>query len=364
MFALFFSLALAATPPKTPVSLSEAASKINALLPEEDRIIVPSNGSRQFFSLLNEFKPAGSSAQTTKEVLKISDKSIQGCNAYSWGGGGELHLTAFNDAFKRATEQVSREGSLPKALQLARISLMAVQCKGPIIMNALAAEWLKSSMNLIKSLPHKKLKSDDKLRLHSLCEQIAGINSEKILKDSLRYEVVTAAALISAAIEDSKSVSWFANSEDIPSTQRTDFWQQFAADKSFPTDWSRDAKISLEIINAVSKSKAPSFTEYQSEISKQYEAGLNGLWKDLELSDLGFASAAELKNNKRIVDLVDRLSKDNAALKSLQKNMTEHPEVSSYIFQMALTTLKVEQDILKKFDSKIDEVQSVAKKIK
>jgi len=364
MFALFFSVALAATPPKAPVSLSEAASKINALLPEEDKIIVSSAGSRQFFSLLNEFKPASTSAQTTKNVLKISDKSIQGCNAYSWGGGGELHLTAFNDAFKNATQQVSREGSLPKALQLSRIALMAVQCKGPVIMNALAAEWLKSSMNLIKSIPHKKIKKDDKLRLQALCEQIAGINSEKILKDSLRYEVVTAAALVSAAIEDSNSVSWFANNEDIPSAQRTDFWQQFATEKSFPTDWERDAKVSLEVINAVSKSKAPSFTEYQSEISKQYEAGLNGLWKDLELSNLGFATADELKDNKRLVDLVDRLSKDNSALKSVQKNMTEHPEISSYIFQMALTTLKIEEDILKKFDSKIDEVQSVAKKIK
>ncbi len=367
MFHLILSIALAASAPEatpvtksTPISLSEVASKLNEKLPEEKKIIIPSAGSRQFFVKINDFRNSSSAPKVTKDVLKISDLSIQGCNAFAWDFGGDVHLFEFSKAFKTAREQISKERSLPKALQLVRVGLMATQCKGPVIFNALGAEWLKSSLELLKSLPHKKAKKDDKMRLQSLQEQVLGLSGEKILKESLRFEVLTSSALIARSIEEGHGSSWLNSSEAAPTAEKPDFWQQFLTDKSLKLDWDRHTQITSDLLSAIEASKGPEFKKYREQIDKDYNEGLESLWKDLKLSNLGIETANDLKDDKKLVSIVTRLEKDQPALEELRKSFNEHPEVSSYFFKIALQNLSVKESFFAKFDEKLSDIKKLA----
>lgn len=380
MFQLFLSIALAAGAPEaspvpmaapttqtkpaakpTPISLSETASKLNEKLPEEQKIIIPSAGSRQFFVKINDFKLGSSNSKITKDVLKISNLSIQGCNAYAWDFGGDLHLTEFSKAFKIAKDHIANEKSLPQALQLVRIGLMATQCKGPIIFNAIGAEWLKSSLDLLKSLPHKKAKKDDKMRLQALQEQVLALSDEKILKESLRFETVTSSALVARAIEEGHASSWYSGEEPNLTAEKPDFWQQFTAEKKFKLDWDLHTQITTDLLSAIAESKGPEFKKYRDLVNKDYNDGLEGLWKDLALTELGFQNANELKNEKKVIALVSRLEKDEAALKSFRQKLTEHPQISAYLFKIAQQHLSVQEEFFVKFDTKLNDIKALAR---
>ena len=103
MLQLVLTLALAAAPDKAPLSLNETAAKLNATLPEDQKILVPSQGSRVFLTKMDEFKAPSNSAQATKKVLEFSDLTLQGCNAFSWGAQDSIQLSEFSKAFKTAT---------------------------------------------------------------------------------------------------------------------------------------------------------------------------------------------------------------------------------------------------------------------
>lgn len=368
MLHLFLSLALSfafaeTSPEVAPLSLTETATKLNASLPEDQKIIVPSQGSRVFLSNLDSFKAPTNPPSMEKAVLKFSELTLQGCNAYSWGANESVHLTEFSKAFKVTKERIKKEGSLPKALQLARVGLTTIQCKGPVIVNAVGAEWLKESVDLLKSIPHRKMKKDDKARLQAFREQVMALNSEKILSESLRFEMVSIAALSANAMKEGKE-AWPNLSENVSLAQKPDFWQQFSNGKPWLLNWDLHAKTTNEVIQAIDVAKAPEFKAYTAQIDKQYKEGLEGIWKILDMKSLGFATPEELLIEGKMIGLRDTFEKDSAALERIQKNFSEHPEISNYMYQVSLRALAVSGEFFAKFDKKLTDIKDAAAKLK
>ena len=126
---------------------------------------------------------------------------------------------------------------MSKSLQLARIALTTAQCKGPVIVNALGTKWLEDSLDLLKAVPHKKMKKDERTRLQSFREQVMTLNTEKIMKESLRFETVSVAALTAEALKNGKQPVWPNINDSVGLAQKPDFWLQFNNNKALPLNW-------------------------------------------------------------------------------------------------------------------------------
>lgn len=339
-------------------SLIEISAKLNSMLPENEKIIIPSAGSRQFFSQLAVMKKSSSNAKTAKSFLKLSDLSIQGCNAYSASG---LTIANWNDAdevFKITNKQVRSSGNMKDAQALARVSLMVAQCKGPILLNMTGAKWLQESIETLKAMNHRKLKKDDKMRLKALKEQVLTFDTKEALENSLRYEVLISSAEVMKTLSEAPP----AHSE----TPEDVFNNLLLVDKDGnPRQVSieKSAEITMKLLTAVQSSKTYQFSEYTTEIDKQIKEGRDGIIEDLQLKDHGFTSYEKFQDESFMDNFSKKLIQDGSLLKRVKKNIEEHPEINTHLFQHSLAIYKVPAESFEKFNKSILEAQKEAKNL-
>lgn len=345
-------------PPSNSKSLIEIAAKLNSTLPEHEKIIIPSAGSRQFFSLLIQMKKSSSNAKTAKNFIKLSDLSIQGCNAYSASGSGNTMLGEADEIFKIANAQVRREGNMKNAQALARISLMVTQCKGPVLLNRLGTTWLEQSLETLKVMNHRKLKKDDKSRLKNLKEQVLALSAQEILQESLRFEVVISSAEIMKTLSDAPPAH-----TETPEDIFNNLLLLDQEGKPRQVSLEKSAEIAMSLLNAIKASKSPLFPEYTAEMDKQIKEGRDGIIKDLSLQDLGFTSYEKFRDEAFMDSFSKKLVAEPALLKKIKASIQEHPELNTHLFQHHLAIYRVNSDFFEKFNKSLLEAQKEAKNL-
>ncbi|WP_413559419.1 hypothetical protein [Bdellovibrio sp. HCB209] len=347
------------TTPSTSKSLIEIAAKLNSTLPEQDKIIIPSAGSRQFFSLLTTMKKSSSNAKTAKAFLKLSDLSIQGCNAYSASGSGnELMLTEASEIFKITNAQVRREGSMKNAQALARISLMVTQCKGPVLLNRLGTSWLEESVETLKMMNKRKMKKDDMMRLRNLKEQVLALSAQEILEQSLRFEVLISSAEIMKTLGEAPPAH-----AETPEDVFNNLLLLDQDGKPRQVSIEKSAEIAMKLLDAVKASKSPMFPEYTAEIDKQIKEGRDGIIKDLSLQDSGFTSYEKFRDEAFMDSFTKKLVAEPALMKKIKSSIADHPELSTHLFQHHLALYKVTPEFFEKFQKSLQEAQKEAKNL-
>ncbi|QLY25674.1 hypothetical protein [Bdellovibrio sp. KM01] len=346
------------TAPQTSKSLIEIAGKLNSMLPEQDKIIIPSQGSRQFFSQLAVMKKSSSNAQTAKSFLKLSDLSIQGCNAYSASGLTVANWNDANEVFKITNKQVRNSGNMKDAQALARVSLMVAQCKGPILLNMMGTNWLEQSLETLKAMNHRKLKKDDKMRLKALQEQVLTFDTKEALQNSLRYEVLISSAEVMKTLSEAPPAH-AESPEDV-------FNNLLLLDKDGnprQVSLEKSAEITMKLLTAVNSAKTYQFPEYVVEIDKQIKEGRDGIIEDLQLKDHGFTSYEKFQDEAFMENFSKKLTQDPDLLKRVKKNIDEHPEINTHLFQHSLAIYKVNPEVFEKFHKAVIEAQKEAKNL-
>jgi hypothetical protein len=349
-----------ADPTATPSSKSliEIAAKLNSMLPETEKIIIPSAGSRQFFSLLTQMKKSSSNSQTAKNFLKLSDLSIQGCNAYSASGNGSAMLGDANDIFAITKAQVRREGSMKNAQALARISLMVAQCKGPVLLNRIGTAWLEQSLETLKAMNLRKLKKDDKMRLKALQEQVLSLSAKEILEQSLRYEIVISSAEIMKTLSDAPPAH-----AETPEDVFNNLLLLDQEGKPRQVSLEKSSEIAMSLLNAVQISKSYLFPEYTAEIDKQIKEGRDGIIKDLSLQDFGFTSYEKFRDEAFMEEFSKKLVSDPNLMKKIKSSIQDHPELNTHLFQHHLAIYRIAPDFFEKFNKSVLEAQKEAKNL-
>ncbi|MEK2689618.1 hypothetical protein [Bdellovibrio sp. GT3] len=344
--------------PETNKSLIEISAKINAQLPETEKIIIPSPGSRQFFSQLTVFTKSKNTTQTAKNFLKFSDMSLQGCNAYSASGLSSPVMTGAIEAFDITNAQIKRKGSLQDSLKLARISLTTAQCKGPVIVNSIGLKWLETSLDTLKTMNLRRLKKDDKMRLKALQEQVLGLDSKEILEEAMRFEVLTSSAEIMKTMgevppahaespEDVFNNALLLDEEGKP--------RQITIEKS--------SELAMKLLQAVHSSKTYQFPEYTAEIDRQIKEGRDGIVKDLDLKSEGITSYEKFQDDAFMENFAKRLTAEPDLLKRVKSNLSKNPDVATHLFQNHLAIFKVSPTFLDKFNERMIETQKKAKSL-
>ncbi|WP_413576601.1 hypothetical protein ACLVWU_01020 [Bdellovibrio sp. HCB290] len=344
--------------PEANKSLIEISAKLNAQLPETEKIIIPSPGSRQFFSQLAVFTKSTNSAQTAKNFLKLSDLFLQGCNAYSASGLTSPIMTGAIESFDITNAQVRRKGSLKDAQNLARISLTTAQCKGPIIVNSIGMKWLEQSLETLKTMNLRRLKKDDKMRLKALQEQVLGLDSKEILEETMRFEVLISSAEIMKTMsevppahaespEDVFNNALLLNEEGKP--------HQISIEKS--------AELTMKLLQAVHSSKTYQFPEYIAEIDRQIKEGRDGIVKDLDLKNEGFTSYEKFQDEAFMESFAKRLIAEPDLLKRVKRNLSKSPDVATHLFQNHLAIYKVSPKFFEAFNERLLETQKKAKNL-
>ncbi len=389
MLHLFITLALAASPSESPAataaapapadsntaitlspqkadpmatpsskSLIEIAAKLNSMLPETEKIIIPSPGSRQFFSLLTQMKKSSSNAQTAKNFLKLSDLSIQGCNAYSASGSGSAMLGDANDIFAITKAQVRREGNMKNAQALARISLMVAQCKGPVLLNRIGIMWLEQSLETLKAMNLRKIKKDDKMRLKALQEQVLSLSTKEILEQSLRYEIVISSAEIMKTLGDAPPAH-----AETPEDVFNNLLLLDPEGKPRQVSLEKSAEIAMNLLKAVQTSKSPLFPEYTTEMDKQIKEGRDGIIKDLSLQEFGFTSYEKFRDEAFMEEFSKKLVSDSILMKKIKSSIQEHPELNTHLFQHHLALYRIKPEFFESFNKSVVEAQKEAKNL-
>ncbi|WP_413586029.1 hypothetical protein [Bdellovibrio sp. HCB274] len=344
--------------PSSNKSLIEISAKLNATLPETEKIIIPSQGSRQFFSQLAVFQKSSTSAQTAKKFLKLSDLFLQGCNAYSASGVANVNWQGAIESFDITNAQVRRQGNFKNAENLVRIALTTAQCKGPIALNNIGAGWLEKSIETLKSMNMRRIKKHEKMRLKALKEQVLGLDAKEILQASLRFEVLISSAEIMKTLAEVPPAH-AETPEDIFNNLL--LLDEEGKPRQISTEVA--AEIVLKILHAVQNSKTYLFPEYTAEMDKQIKEGRDGIINDLDLKDQGFTSYEKFQDEAFMESFSKRLTSDPDLLKRAKKNIAKHPEINTHLFQHHLAIYKVDAKAFETFNKYLSECHKEAKNL-
>jgi hypothetical protein len=344
--------------PQTSKSLIEISAKLNSMLPEHDKIIIPSSGSRQFFSQLAVMKKSSTNAKTAKAFLKLSDLSIQGCNAYSASGISTAKWDDADEVFSITDKYVRNTGSTKDAQALARVSLMVTQCKGPIALNQMGAAWLEKSVETLKAMNSRKMKKDDKMRLKALKEQVLGLESREILGNSLRYEVLISSAEIMKTLSEAPPAH-----TETPEDVFNNLLLLDSEGKPRQVSIEKSADITMKLLTAVQASKNHQFPEYTAEVDKQIKEGRDGIITDLSLKDVGFTSYENFRDEMFMENFSKKLVSEPSVMKKVKRSIEEHPDLNTHLFQHHLAIYKIPTETFDKFNKSVLEAQKEAKNL-
>ncbi|MBO9665682.1 MAG: hypothetical protein J7501_02585, partial [Bdellovibrio sp.] len=338
--------------PQSTFQFAETVQKVNPLLSEKEKIVMPPQSSSLLYDSIYKFNATGSNKEITKKVLEISKLAPQGCNAYATETFN-LRVTEFHKGLKIALTQVAKEGNLKKAASLNELTLAVAQCKGPFIVNLIGQSFLKDSLDTLKGMNGQKLKKSDKARLQALKEEILKLNSQEILRDSMRFEVLATTTLLTAALNAPTK------GEATP-TDTSILWANLSNGKNFVANWNDISKITADVFKTVNQPSTPELPEYQAEIAKQTEDGYKKLWTALNLKKYGFEKAEDLKDEKKFEAWFKKLDDNKDLATEVNQKLATDPQVSTAIFQLNFATMNVRPESLKKFDTKFKDLQKEA----